>query len=55
MVCLFFTSTCFAATTSEIKELEKLAAQGNAVAQFNLGVLYDTGDGVKQNYVKARE
>ena len=30
-----------------------LAEQGNADAQYSLGVLYETGEGVAQDYVKA--
>jgi TPR repeat protein len=30
-----------------------LAAQGDASAQFNLGVMYDLGQGVTQDYVEA--
>jgi uncharacterized protein len=33
--------------------LEALAAQGNAIAQFNLGVLHDTGRGVWQDHAAA--
>ncbi len=29
------------------------AEQGNQYAQFNLGLMYDKGQGVKQNYAKA--
>src|SRR5437773_1951976 len=36
------------------EDLHKQAAQGNAWAQHNLGVLYDNGRGVLQDYVKAR-
>ncbi len=35
--------------------LEKAAAQGDAEAQYNLGIMYDNGQGVRQNYAKARE
>ena len=31
----------------------RLAAKGDAEAQFSLGVLYDLGNGVPQNYKKA--
>ena len=34
---------------------EKAAAQGNAMAQHNLGVLYANGNGVPQDYVMARQ
>ena len=30
-----------------------MAEQGNAMAQFNLGVMYDKGQGVKQDYFEA--
>ena len=29
------------------------AKQGNADAQFNLGLMYDSGRGVRQDYTKA--
>jgi TPR repeat protein len=31
----------------------KLAKQGHATAQFNLGIMYDNGRGVTQDYAKA--
>ena len=55
MVCLLFTTVCFAATAKEIKELENKAEQGDADAQFSLGRIYSQGEGVKQDYVKARK
>ena len=30
-----------------------LAEKGNSTAQFNLGLMYDKGDGVRQNFSKA--
>ena len=30
-----------------------LAEKGNSTAQFNLGLMYDKGDGVRQNFPKA--
>ncbi len=36
-----------------LKELRPLAAQGDAQAQFNLGVMYDNGKGVPQDYAEA--
>ena len=30
-----------------------LAKKGNSTAQFNLGLMYDKGDGVRQNFPKA--
>ncbi|MDE7439471.1 MAG: sel1 repeat family protein [Clostridia bacterium] len=37
----------------DIEELVALAEQGDAVAQFKLGVCYDKGQGVVQSYKKA--
>ena len=34
---------------------EKAAAQGNADAQYNLGVVYENGKGVTKDLFKARE
>ena len=36
-----------------LREWRPLAEQGNASAQFNLGVMYDNGRGVTQDYAKA--
>ncbi len=36
-----------------LRELRPLAEQGNAKAQYNLGVMYDKGRGVPQDYAKA--
>ena len=36
-----------------LRLLQPLAAQGNADAQFKLGVMYDNGRGVAQNYAEA--
>ena len=36
-----------------LKEWTPLAKQGNAVAQYNLGVMYDNGQGVPQDYIRA--
>jgi len=36
-----------------LKEWTPLAEQGVAAAQFNLGIMYDIGDGVLQNYKTA--
>ena len=37
-----------------LKTAKPLADNGNANAQYNMGVLYDEGYGVKQDYAKAR-
>ena len=34
-------------------EFEPLAIQGNADAQYNLGLMYNNGDGVPQDYAEA--
>lgn len=47
--------SCAETAYNDIASLEKAAAQGDAAAQFNLGVLYDQGRGVRQDYQKARE
>lgn len=40
---------------SELESLQKSAAARDAEAQYALGLRYDKGDGVKQNYKTARE
>lgn len=35
--------------------VQRFANQGNASAQFNLGLMYDRGEGVRQDYAKAIE
>ncbi len=35
------------------REWRPLAKQGNANAQYNLGVMYGNGQGVRQDYVQA--
>jgi TPR repeat protein len=39
--------------TAALREFMPLAKQGNASAQFNLGVMYDNGQGVPQDYKEA--
>jgi len=36
-----------------LREWRPLAEQGNAFAQYNLGVMYDNGHGVPQDYAEA--
>ncbi len=36
-----------------LREFRPLAKQGDANAQFNLGLMYDNGQGVPQDYVRA--
>ena len=38
---------------SDFQETLQAAEQGNAQAQFNLGVMYYDGQGVRQDYVQA--
>lgn len=38
---------------SALKEFQPLAEQGNAKAQYNLGLMYDSGEGVPQSSAKA--
>lgn len=44
-----------AQTSEDIKQYKLLAEQGHPVAQYNLGVCYDNGHGVLQNYSEAAE
>ena len=39
--------------TEAVKWLRKAAAQGDADAQFNLGLMYDMGEGVPENDAEA--
>ncbi len=36
-----------------LREYRPLAEQGHATAQYNLGIMYDNGQGVLQDYAKA--
>ena len=40
-------------SSSEIERMTKSANGGNAEAQYNLGVMYDNGQGVPQDYERA--
>ena len=44
---------CSGRTPDAITEIRRQAEQGDADAQFNLGVMYDTGEGVPQDYGEA--
>lgn len=39
--------------STALRTVRPLAEQGNAKAQYNLGVMYDKGQGVLQNYAEA--
>ncbi|EMT8534137.1 sel1 repeat family protein [Neisseria gonorrhoeae] len=43
----------WAGDVSDFRENLQAAEQGNAAAQFNLGVMYENGQGVRQDYVQA--
>jgi TPR repeat protein len=55
LVLLFLSLTCFGftPTTEQIKEWRQQADQGDAVAQFNLGLIYANGYGVPEDDVEA--
>ncbi|MGH7216372.1 MAG: tetratricopeptide repeat protein [Nitrospiraceae bacterium] len=38
-----------------LREWKPLAEQGDALAQYNLGLLYDNGRGVQKDYAQARQ
>ena len=42
-----------ACADSTVKSTKRLAEQGDARAQYNLGVMYDKGDGVEKDYREA--
>jgi hypothetical protein len=44
-----------AESAAKIEKMRKAAAQGNAIAQFNLGLLYYSGEGVPQDYKRAAQ
>jgi len=48
---IFITISFF--SESDVESWKKLAEQGDAKAQYNLGVMYDQGIGVEQNYKQA--
>ena len=44
-----------AAQSTEIEHLRSAAEQGDAVAQYSLGVMYNNGRGVPQDHVQAHK
>lgn len=48
-------SVCAIASVVNSELIVKLANQGNATAQFKLGYMYFQGEGVRQDYHKAKE
>lgn len=43
------------AESDKITKLQKICDGGGMESCFNLGVFYDNGEGVRQNYTKAKE
>ncbi len=51
---MYATGQCVPQDYAEaVKWLRLAVEQGNAVAQYSLGVMYDNGQGVPQDYVQA--
>ncbi|QLB21552.1 hypothetical protein A6B43_08445 [Vespertiliibacter pulmonis] len=42
------------ALSPPLEEIKQAAEQGDAKAQYNLGVAYDNGQGVPQSYIEAK-
>ncbi|EMU5203503.1 sel1 repeat family protein [Neisseria gonorrhoeae] len=53
LIALGLNQTVWAGDVSDFRENLQAAEQGNAAAQFNLGVMYENGQGVRQDYVQA--
>ncbi len=51
--CLFLTSYAFGAESESLPELKARADNGEAEAQFMLGIKYEKGEGVRQDYAEA--
>ena len=54
---LFLAAAILSVSTmaADFSQNQRLANQGNASAQYNLGVMYYEGEGVRQDYIKARQ
>jgi len=50
---IFFCFVNFAWAEMDFKEIKKRAESGDVEAQFNLGLMFDQGQGVPQNYAEA--
>ncbi len=50
---IFTVSVAFAAQNDEIAKLRLATEQGHSYAQYQLGEMYEFGQGVSQNYVSA--
>lgn len=53
LIALGLNQAVWAGGVSDFRENLQAAEQGNAAAQFNLGVMYENGQGVRQDYVQA--
>ncbi|EPI6427090.1 tetratricopeptide repeat protein [Neisseria gonorrhoeae] len=53
LIALGLNQAVWAGNVSDFRENLQAAEQGNAAAQFNLGVMYENGQGVRQDYVQA--
>ncbi|CAI3951628.1 unnamed protein product [Commensalibacter communis] len=51
LVC--FNNQSFAVEAPDFQQTKQLAEKGDAVAQFNLGLMYDNGDNVQKDSFKA--
>lgn len=53
LIALGLNQAVWAGDVSDFRENLQAAEQGNAAAEFNLGVMYENGQGVRQDYVQA--
>ena len=53
LLALGLNQAVWADDASDFRQTRQLAEQGNAEAQFSLGVMYDNGQGVRQDYAEA--
>ncbi|HFA1159078.1 TPA: sel1 repeat family protein [Neisseria gonorrhoeae] len=53
LIALGLNQAVWAGDVSDFRENLQAAEQGNAAAQFNLGVMYENGQGVRQDYIQA--
>ena len=55
LIAVLACATILFAAGEDIGALQKACDDGNAISCFNLGLLYDEGRGVRQDYKKASE
>ena len=53
LLSLGLVQAAWADNVPDFKETFQVAKQGNAKAQYNLGVMYENGRGVRQDYIQA--